>query len=258
LHGKPQSLKEFLDLFLLENGEYDSNRAIFIPESNAFVCIDRAWVEEEEEALLPEAFREGVFTVELSSDKHNCGSLSVFSFTVEQAMPCLEFLFGLHDSHFQELQLSYTVPGDIEPPLCPLTNRCLEKLLIQNENRANKFRSMALTPEQSRVLAGSGANIELYNCIFPDGGVAFVDEARRHSSLTRLTLYKRLPFDDINFVWCLDHLNLEYLCLCGMTVHDGQTCRAVATAEINYLHVADCKFEDEEVVQVLIDNVRAE
>jgi hypothetical protein len=41
LHGRPQSLKAFLELFLLENGEYDSNRAIWIPESDAFVCIDQ-------------------------------------------------------------------------------------------------------------------------------------------------------------------------------------------------------------------------
>jgi hypothetical protein len=29
LHGKSQSLKEFLDLFLLENGEYDKHRASY-------------------------------------------------------------------------------------------------------------------------------------------------------------------------------------------------------------------------------------
>jgi hypothetical protein len=64
LHGKPQSLKAFLDLFLLDNGEYDENRAICIPDSDAFVCIWRV------EEGLPGAYREGFFEVELSmSDK---------------------------------------------------------------------------------------------------------------------------------------------------------------------------------------------
>jgi hypothetical protein len=135
--------------------------------------------------------------VKLSSGKHSCGGLSVFSSAVAQAMPCLDYLFGLHDSHFHELELSCTVPGENGHPICPLTNRCLEKQLIQNENRQNQFNSMAFAPEQSRVLATSGTNIGLYDCIFPDGGVALVDAARQHSSLTKLSLKERLPFDDI-------------------------------------------------------------
>jgi hypothetical protein len=251
LHGKPQSLKEFLDLFLLESGEYDMDRAIWIPESDAFVCIEQGQVE----GRVP-----GVFEVTLLSDKHSCGGLSVFSPTVEQAIPCLEFLFGLHDSHFQELELSYIVPGDDEdePHLCPLTNRCLEKLLIQNESRESTFHSMAFTPEQSRVLATTGTIIGLCNCSIPDGGAAFVNEARQHSSLTKLSLHERLPFDAIHFVWCLDYLNLEYLGLSHITLNGRQTCRAVATTEINYLHLEHCDFEDEGAMQLLVDNVREE
>jgi hypothetical protein len=259
LHGKPQSLKELLDLFLLENGEYDLNRAIWIPGSDAFVCIDQCRVVGR--VRVPGAYREGVFEVSLSSDNNRCSILSVFSSTIGQAMPCLEFIFGLHDSHFQELVSSHNVvPGDDadEPPICPLTNRCLEKILIQNENRENTFIRMAFTLEQSRVLAASGTNIALYACRFPDGGVAFVDAARQHSSLTKLSFYERLPFEDIHFVWCLDNLNLEYLKLSSITFDDEQTCRAVATAEIDYLYLENCKFEDEEAVQALVDNVRAE
>jgi hypothetical protein len=248
-------LKAFLDLFLLENGEYDSNRAILIPDSDAFVCINQESLEEK----VPRAYREGVFQVSLSSDNHRYQNLSVLSPTVEKAMPCLDFLFGLHDSHFQELELSYNVPEDDEgePPICPLTNRCLEKLLLQNTKRDNTFYDMTFTPEHSRILATSGTIIGLCNCSFPDGGVAFVDEAQQHSSITKLSLYERLPFDDRNFVWCLDHLNLEYLNLSSITLDDGQTCRAVATAQINYLCLRDCEFEAEEAVQVLVNNVRA-
>jgi hypothetical protein len=175
-------------------------------------------------------------------------------------MPCLEFHFGLHDSHFEELSLSYSVPEDDEgePPICPLTNRCLEKLLLQNEKRENQFDRMAFTPEQSSVLAASGTNICFYACCFPDGGVAFVDTARHHSSLTKLIIHKRLAFDDIHFDWCLNHLNLKYLGLFFITLYGEQTCRAVATAESNYLRLDCCEFEDEEAVQVLVDNVRAE
>jgi hypothetical protein len=255
LHGKPQSLKEFLELFLLENGEYDKDRAILIPDCDAFVCMNPSQVQRDR---LPRAYQEGVLEVGLSSGKHRYQILYVFSSTFEQAMPCLEFLFGLNDCHFQNLGLCFNVPEDDEGelPICPLTNRCLETLL-QNEKRENKFYNMAFTPEQSRVLATSGTHIGLSDCNTPDGGVAFVDAARQHSSLTKLTLWGCLPFDDRNFACSLDHLNLEYLGLSNMTLH-GESCRAVAATEINYLHLVDCKFEDEEAVQVLVDNVRAE
>jgi hypothetical protein len=74
----------------------------------------------------------------LSSDTNRCDILLVFSPTVEQAMPSFDFLFGLHDSHFKELRLSFDVTEDDagELPIWPLTNRCLEKLLLQNEKRA--------------------------------------------------------------------------------------------------------------------------
>jgi hypothetical protein len=113
--------------------------------------------------------------------------------------PCLDFLFGLHDSHLKGLGLVYNVPEDDEgePPICPLTNRCLEKLLIQNVSRENAFYSMTFTQEQSRVHAGSGTNIRLYDCSFSDGDVAFVDAALQHSSLTKLTLWERLPLDEL-------------------------------------------------------------
>jgi hypothetical protein len=255
MHGQPQSLQAFLDLFLLENGEYDKHRAIWIPESDSFVCIKQ---ETRVPERVPEAYRERVFEVELLSNERSSGRLSFFSATVEQAMLCLEFLFGLHDSHFEELGLSYHVPGEDarERPICPLTNRCLEKLSLQNEKRKNMFYHMAFTPEQSRVLATSGTIIGLFNCSFPDEGVAFVDAARQHSSLAKLSLYVRLPFDDRNFVWSLDHLILEYLKLSQMTLND-ESCRAVAATEINYLDLECCEFEDEEAVQVLVDNIRA-
>jgi hypothetical protein len=84
-----------------------------------------------------------------------------------------------------------------------------------------------------------------------------VDAARQHSSLTKLSLCERLPFDDRSLVWCLDHLNLEYMGLTEITLH-GKSCRAVAATEINYLYLNCCAFEDEEAVQVLVNNIRAE
>jgi hypothetical protein len=48
-----------------------------------------------------------------------------------------------------------------------------------------------------------------------------VDPAREHSSLAKWTLWDRpsfFPFDDRNFVWYLDHLNLEYLGLSQITL----------------------------------------
>jgi hypothetical protein len=192
----------------------------------------------------------------LSPDKHHRGCLSFISSSVEHAIPCLDSLFGLPDSHFQELDLSYKVPLDEagEPPqVCPLPNGFLDKLLLQNENRENRFSFMAFTPKQSRVLAASGTSIGLYACLFPDGGAGFVDAASQHSSLTKLSLYENLHFNDSNFVWCLNYLNLEYLGLSDMTLDDGQS-----TAEINYLRLEGSTFGDEEALQVLSGNVRAE
>jgi hypothetical protein len=135
----------------------------------------------------------------------------------------------------------------------------LEQLLIQNENR--EISSSVWLSRQSNLaylpLLEQSSGCRLQGCIFPDEGVAFVDTARQHSSLTKLSLWERLPFDFINFVWCLHHVNLEYLRLTCITL-DGESCRAVATAEINYLHLAYCEFEDEEAVQVLVDNIRVE
>jgi hypothetical protein len=118
---------------------------------------------------------------------------------------------------------------------------------------------MAFTPEHSsRVLvAESGTSIGLSHCSFPDGGTAFVDTAREHSNLTKLSLCVRLPFEDSFFVWCLDHLKLEYLGLSYIALH-GESCRAVVVAEIDYLNLECCQFEDEEAVQILVDNFRAE
>jgi hypothetical protein len=145
LHGNPQSLKAFLYLFLLEeNSEYDTNRAIWIPESDAFLCINQGGLVEER---VPGAYRKRFFGVQLSSGNPRCSqSLSIISSTVKHAIFCLEFLFGLHDSHYQELELSYIFPRD-PPPLCPLTNLCLPKMILQNEKRKNRFDSMAFTPK---------------------------------------------------------------------------------------------------------------
>jgi hypothetical protein len=51
LYGKSQSLEEFLDLFLLDNDEYDANRVIWIPDSDGFVCIKRV-----QRDILPRAY----------------------------------------------------------------------------------------------------------------------------------------------------------------------------------------------------------
>jgi hypothetical protein len=84
----------------------------------------------------------------------------------------------------------------------------------------------------------SGTINELFNCLFPDGGVAFVDEAREHSSLTKLSLYDHFPFDAKHFVWSLDHINLESLMLSNIIVDDGKVVAVTAT-EINYLYLDD-------------------
>jgi hypothetical protein len=88
VHGKPQSLKAFLDLFLLENGGYDKHHAIWIPECDVFVCIDQGRVQRDS---LPRAYREGVFKIALACDKHLYDVLSVFSSTVEQALLVVKY-----------------------------------------------------------------------------------------------------------------------------------------------------------------------
>jgi hypothetical protein len=261
LHGQPKSLKAFVDFFLLGNGEYDENRVLWITE-NAFVCLRTQ--QEILPGYLPEAYREEVFDVEL---EHGHGqpstTLVVCSSTLQEAMPALDFLFGLRDHHFDLMSLLFRATGDErQARRCPLTDHLLEKMLVQNSRRMNQFCFMVFKPEQCRILATSGTrtSIELFNCNFEDDGAAFLEAlaARddRDAGPAKLSICGTLPCGGNMFVLCLHQLNLVYLELFRVVLESDHICRAVAEVEVHDLRLIDCGCKDEGAA--LVESVRAE
>jgi hypothetical protein len=247
LNGTPESLKTFVDLFLLENETYrhDKNRFIWTSE-NCLVSVGSWWL-----GGLPGDYKKRrfalVFTIPF---------LYIHSSTVEDALSCLELLFGLHDDHFEGTRLLCPDISDDyanDAPhlcLCPLTSHLLEKMLQQNAKRKNVFICMIFTPDQCRTLATSGTSteIEFDSCSFEDEGEAFLEalavRADQKASLVKLTIRNYLLFAEGILVLFLHQHKLESLTLDQIQLESEETCRALAAAELQYLDLQLCKLED--------------
>jgi hypothetical protein len=159
LNEQPESLKEFIDLFLKKDGTYDDTRRIWTTD-NTFVHLGSATVT---------TFEHKWFQLVLQSDD-SYHSLSIHSSTLMGALDSLELLLGLHDTHFLHMRLNYR-PQEFGPDsffwvqdplvICPLTNQLLEKMLQQSAKRKNTFYSMIFTPNHCRTLASSGRNTDI-------------------------------------------------------------------------------------------------
>jgi hypothetical protein len=140
LNKQPETLKDFVDLSSKEDGEIDKNRIIWVREG-AFVCLGDMWG-------LPQAYQNSRFELSLKSLPQNHTldiTLDIQSSTLEEAIACLDFLVGLQDTYYEWMQLRYSVPDHNEPPICPLPSRVLEKLILQNGNRLNRFSEVTFT-----------------------------------------------------------------------------------------------------------------
>jgi hypothetical protein len=242
-NGQPESLKAFADQLLKENGTYDGFRLIWTSD-DSFVREGKYW----ESGSLPQAYRKHRFELGLKNGFHTL-RLYIHSTTLEDTMPCLELLVGLHDDHFDEMTLAhhYSIAG-VGPPICPLMSIFLEKILQQSAKRKNSFSYMSFTPVQSRTLATSGTRTDIgFNCCkFEDDGEAFLEalsaRADSQTGLAKLTVDYRLPFTEgilLLFVHMLKCLTLNYIAL-----ESEEACRAVAQAELLYLEPYRCELGD--------------
>jgi hypothetical protein len=240
LNGIPESLKTFVDQFLKEDGTYDYDRLIWT-SGNCCVRVGTNWRRHE----LPGAYRDYRLKLRLTSGSR-CLPFYIHSTTLENAMSCLEFLVGLHDDHFEKMELYRKREYDI-PQLCPLTSVLLEKIILQNAKRKNVFYRMTFTPDHCRTLATSGTrtDIELHRCLFQDDGVAFLEALAARgdlqTGLAKLSILERLPFAEgilVLFVHMLKCLSLRYICL-----ESEEACRAVAEAELQHLDLYNCKLD---------------
>jgi hypothetical protein len=237
LNGIPESLKTYVDQFMLEDGVIDHNRLVWTSE-NSFVRVGF------QPHKLLGAYRNHRFELRLTSGSQNLW-LYIYSTTLENAMSCLELLVGLHDDNYDEMRL-INRDGSAER-LCPLTSVLLEKVLLQNAKRKHVFFDMTFTPDQSRTLATSGTrtDIGLTRSKFEDDGEAFLEalEAREdpETGLAQLSIH-RFPFAEGVLVLLLG--KLESLTLRGVDLESEEACRAVAEAELQYLNLSYCELGD--------------
>jgi hypothetical protein len=250
LNGIPESLEAFVDQFLKENGGYDKVRLIWTSE-NSFVCVG---VDRLDLDGLPLVYQKHGFLLELTSGSKSI-PLHIYSRTREDAMSSLDLLVGLHDDHFEKLELSDLNHSgedeEDEPKLCPLTSVLLQKMIVQNANRQCSFSDMTFNPDQSRTLATSGTktDIEFCGCRFQeDYRETFLEAlaAREDpaTGLATLTIVGCLPFADGILVLLLDQCEIISLTLIGIDLETEEACCALAAAELEYLSLSWCELAD--------------
>jgi hypothetical protein len=189
-------------------------------------------------------------------------SFSIHASTVEEAILCLDYLVGLKDTRYQQMELDYKDDGDTR--LCPFGVTILEKIL-QNSARRIIFNNMIFTPDHCRTLATSGTKtyVEFSDCEFQDEGAAFVEAsaARQDETLgpAKLRFEGSNPFNDRNWALFLSQHKLDSLVLHEMNLNSEASCRALATAEVRCLTLEECDLEEDEgaaLAQALIESVR--
>jgi hypothetical protein len=102
--------------------------------------------------------------------------------------------------------------------------------------------SMIVSPDYCRVLGTSGTKtyIEFNCCIFQDEGAAFVEaSAARQDGCSGC-----IPFNERNLTLFLSQNKLEFLELDSFEFDCEVSCTAVATAEVQYMQLVYCDFED--------------
>jgi hypothetical protein len=162
LHGKPPSLKAFVDLFLLSAGRSDMDRFVWVDNWRTLVSVG------DEHDYLPDPGLDykARLMLWLVNPRTDLIMITIFSTSREAAMSCLDFLVELPDSYFKLLIFSGALdhePGDNE--ICPFTNRRLKHILRQDAKRKICFAWNGFTAAQGRVLASSGSRTTLYSIL---------------------------------------------------------------------------------------------
>jgi hypothetical protein len=243
--GQPESLMAFVDFFFLENDTYNEDRIIWITENSFVRLTGGRW----RNFRLPGTNHRLCFHLCLKRDSQHDHNVWIYSTTREEAISCLDFLLGLNDDYFNTMEIRYFDPLVIFAD-CPLTNRLLKKMILQNAKRHSCFNQMLFMPDQCRTLATSGtrSDIELNFCFFGEDGAAFVEASAARedpeTGLAKLTIRERLPFAEGILVLFLYQHMLEYLKLEEIVLKSEEACQALATIELQYLELRRCELAD--------------
>jgi hypothetical protein len=248
LNRKPESLKEYTELFMLANGKFNTNRVIWTT-TESFVCL-RTF----KPRNLPEPYKNFQLAIELGdSGVENDFCLRIYSSTLEEATACLDFLAGLNDSHFKFMGVNYydaprsEVGGTL---VSPFSNSLLEKIILQNALRLNAFHDIVFTPDNCIILATCGrrTKLKLVRCFFDDEGDAFVEASvsreDEDTGPVKLTICFNLPCDEDNWNFYMEYTTLESLTLYLVDFNTMESCRVLAAAEIQYLCLSVCWLQD--------------
>jgi hypothetical protein len=105
LNAPSESLKEFVDHFKNDDGvgDYDQNQVIWIGDG-AFIRVGA-------DPVVGDGFYGECTRTRFHLSLNNL-SLNIHSKTLDEAMGCLDFLFGLSDSHFGELVIYYNADSN--------------------------------------------------------------------------------------------------------------------------------------------------
>jgi hypothetical protein len=259
LCGKPESLtlKDFVDLYLLDIGSYDYNQCIWVTK-DSFVhlknpsSINRG-------CIFPGAYRHPQFGLLAENLDQSSILFGIHAMTSEKALAGLDFLLELKDTHFQRVCLSQHVElTEEEFHPCRLEVHHLKKFL-GNTERQNAFTCMDFAPDQSRELVSCEPvnNLGLDSCTFLDGGKSFMESATRrqkNSGLTEFSIRGFPPFDTANWVLFLNTLKDNDSRLSSVELTqielDQEACNAVAEANIQNLELHGCGCEDQGIALI--------
>jgi hypothetical protein len=129
LNGKPESLKAFVEQFLLGNGRTYNKNLLVWTSKHSFVTNTTNF--------LPGSYRYRNHGIKLWLESGSAHSAhSIHSSTREDAMSCLDLLVGLHDDHYEKIGLVSREDG---PPILPLT--WSHGLHSRSESHASKQRN---------------------------------------------------------------------------------------------------------------------
>jgi hypothetical protein len=185
----------------------------------------------------------------LTNGSHDI-SFYIHSKAKEDAMSSLDLLVGLQADQFDTMEFRYLDPNNATAK-CPLTIPILQKLILQNSERENKFSFMIFTSDQSRTLATSGTKTKMswFACKFEDDGASFLEAlAARADSQTglakTLTIMTCLPFAEGILVLFLRQCKLECLVLQEILLESEDACQAMVVAELHILILDGCVLAD--------------
>jgi hypothetical protein len=104
LCGKPESLKDFVDLYLLGIDSHDYNQYIWVTE-DSFVHLKHP-SSRKQRCMFPGAYRNPQFGFLAENLSQSSILFGIHATTSEKALAGLDFLLELNDTHFERVCIS--------------------------------------------------------------------------------------------------------------------------------------------------------